>query len=69
VGTPRPYILVVDDAADSLAVLLTLWGYEAEPLHGGTAALAAARTRRPAAVLLDFGMPGETVFLRGRWHT
>lgn len=57
----RPYILVVDDladAADSLAELLSFWGYDANPLNGGAAALGAARTRRPSAVLLDLGMPG-----------
>ena len=56
----RPYILVVDDladAADSLAELLALWGYDAEPLYSGSAALEAVRTRRPDAVLLDLGMP------------
>ena len=68
----RPYILVVDDlpdAADSLAELITLWGYDAEPLYCGAAALEAARTRRPAAVLLDLGMPrmdGFQVALRLR---
>lgn len=59
----RPYILVVDDladAADSLAELLSYWGYDADPLYGGAAALGAARTRRPAAVVLDLGMPGMT---------
>ena len=58
--TTRPYILVVDDlpdAADSLAELIAHWGYDAEPLYSGAAALDAARTRRPAAVLLDLGMP------------
>ena len=56
----RPYILVVDDLADapdSLAELLTLWGYDAEPLYTGAAALDAARARRPDAVLLDLAMP------------
>lgn len=55
----RPYVLVVDDlpdAADTMAALLTLWGYDAEPRYSGVAALAAARLRRPAAVLLDIGM-------------
>jgi CheY-like chemotaxis protein len=63
VDATRSYILVVDDladAADSLAELLSLWGYDADPLYGGAAALAAARTRRPGAVLLDLGMPGMT---------
>ena len=57
----RPYILIVDDlseAADSLAEVLTLWGYDAEPIYSGAAALDAARARRPDAVLLDLGMPG-----------
>lgn len=56
----RPYILVVDDhtdAADSLAELVTLWGYDAEARYDGAAALAAARVRRPAVVLVDVGMP------------
>ena len=57
----QPYILVVDDmadAADSLAELLILSGYDAEPLYSGAAALEAARARRPDAVLFDLGMPG-----------
>ena len=56
----RPDILVLDDladSADSLAEVLILWGYDAEPLCSGAAALDAARTRRPDAVLLDLGMP------------
>ena len=59
----RPYILVIDDladSADSLAELLTLWGYDAEPLYSGSTALEAARTWRPDAVLLDLGMPRMT---------
>jgi CheY-like chemotaxis protein len=57
----NPRVLVVDDwrdAADSLAQLLTLWGYDAEACYGGVAALAVARTYRPDVVLLDVGMPG-----------
>ncbi len=56
---PRPYVLVVDDvadAADSMAALLSHWGYDAEAWYCGATALAAARTRLPAAVLLDIGM-------------
>jgi CheY-like chemotaxis protein len=55
----QPYVLVVDDlhdAADSMAELLTLWGYEAEARYCGCSALAAVRERRPAVVLLDIGM-------------
>jgi CheY-like chemotaxis protein len=62
--TPRPsgpLVLVVDDcrdAADSLALLLTRWGYQAEVAYDGPSALAAALARPPAAVLLDLVMPG-----------
>ncbi|QEL16803.1 response regulator [Limnoglobus roseus] len=55
----RPHVLVVDDspdAADSMADLCTLWGYDAAPRYSGAAALAAVRVRRPAVVLLDIGM-------------
>jgi CheY-like chemotaxis protein len=61
----RPYILIVDDlpdAADSLAELLSLWGYHSEPLYSGAIALEAAAARRPDAVLLDLGMPGMSGF-------
>ena len=56
----RPYVLVVDDlpdAADSLADLIDLWGYHAEAHYGGPSALAAARRRPPAVVVLDVAMP------------
>ena len=55
----RPYVLVVDDlpdAADSLAELVALWGYDAAARYCGASALAAVRVRRPAAVLLDIVM-------------
>jgi PAS domain S-box-containing protein len=53
-------VLVVDDnedAARSLATLLGLQGYEARSVYGGPAALEAARSWWPDAVLLDIGMP------------
>ena len=56
----RPYVLVVDDlpdAADSLADLAALWGYDAEAHYGGPSALAAALRRPPAVVVLDLAMP------------
>lgn len=59
-GANRRYVLVVDDnidAADSLADLVTLWGYYAEARYDGAAALAAARVRRPSVALVDVGMP------------
>ncbi len=61
----RPRILVVDDVADtanSLALVLRLWGYGAEACYSGSAALAAARTYQPQVVLLDIGMPGMDGF-------
>ena len=56
----RPYVLVVDDlpdAADGLADLAALWGYDAEAHYGGPSALAAASARPPAVVVLDVAMP------------
>jgi two-component system, OmpR family, response regulator len=61
----RPRVLVVDndaDTADSCALLLRLWGYEAEVCYEGSAALEAARAYPPQAVLLDIGMPGMDGF-------
>lgn len=58
IGT-RPYVLVVDDltdAADSMAALLAIWGYDAEAKYCGDSALSAICARRPAVVLLDIGM-------------
>ena len=57
----RPRILVVDDNADAaltLSMLLTLKGYQVLTRQGGQAGLEAAEALRPAAILLDIGMPG-----------
>jgi CheY-like chemotaxis protein len=54
-------VLVVDDCrdtADSLAQLLTLWGYDAEACYGGAEALEVTNTYRPDVVVLDLAMPG-----------
>jgi signal transduction histidine kinase/ActR/RegA family two-component response regulator len=54
-------VLVVDDdvdAAQSLAMLLNLWGHEVYATHDGAAALEAAQAWQPAVVLLDIGLPG-----------
>jgi CheY-like chemotaxis protein len=54
-------ILVVDDntdAAESLAVILDQWGYEAEVVADGMQAIARWHTFQPDAVLLDIGLPG-----------
>jgi CheY-like chemotaxis protein len=64
-GENRPRVLVVDDvpdAADSLALLLELWGYDAEVCYAGDAALQAARTCQPQVLLLDIGLPGMDGF-------
>ncbi|HTR06076.1 MAG TPA: ATP-binding protein [Paraburkholderia sp.] len=56
-------VLVVDDnrdAAESLAMVLSIAGHEVRVAHAGEAALALARAFEPQAVLLDLGMPGLT---------
>jgi CheY-like chemotaxis protein len=60
-GDNRPRVLVVDDVADvanSLALLLELWGYDVEVCYAGGAALESARSCQPHVVLLDVGLPG-----------
>jgi PAS domain S-box-containing protein len=56
----RKRVLVADDnqdAADSLAVLLRLWGHEVHAVHDGQEAVDAAAWFRPEVVILDIGMP------------
>jgi CheY-like chemotaxis protein len=58
-GGPR--VLVVDDdtdTADSLVVLLSLWGCRAAAAYDGRAATGAALADRPDVVVLDLGLPG-----------
>jgi CheY-like chemotaxis protein/two-component sensor histidine kinase len=53
-------ILVVDDnvdAADSIALLLSMDGFEAHSVHGASAALEIVDSFKPDAVLLDIGLP------------
>jgi CheY-like chemotaxis protein len=50
------------DAADTLAVLAGLWGFEAEMAYDGRAALLAAESFRPDFVVLDIIMPGMDGF-------
>ena len=57
-GTVR--VLVVDDnvhAAQSLAVVLQLWGHDVLVTHDGPSAIDAAPIYRPDIVLLDIGLP------------
>jgi CheY-like chemotaxis protein len=59
--TPAPRLLIVDDnrdAADSLALLLGLWGYRPEVAYDGTTALNLIRAGCPDGILLDLGLPG-----------
>jgi PAS domain S-box-containing protein len=53
-------VLVADDnrdAADTLGLLLELYGHEVRIAHSGNAALAVAHAFRPNVVLLDIAMP------------
>jgi CheY-like chemotaxis protein len=53
-------ILIVDDnrdAADSLAMLLSLDGHDVHVSYTGRAALEAVREWRPSIVVLDLGLP------------
>jgi len=52
--------LVIDDnvnSADSLALLLQLWGHEVRVAYDGPSALTAAAALRPDIVLLDLTLP------------
>jgi PAS domain S-box-containing protein len=54
-------VLVVDDnhdSAESMAILLEIWGHEVRTTYDGPAALALAAEYRPDVVLLDIGLPG-----------
>ena len=53
-------VLVVDDnvdAADSIALLLTIDGFNAQSVHGAVAALDRVGSFKPDVVLLDIGLP------------
>ncbi len=57
----RLRVLVTDDnvdSAESLAVLLRLYGHEVRTAHDGAQALEAARAFRPEVVFLDSALPG-----------
>ena len=59
----KPIILVVDDDQPILLLMRSLlreFGFEAVTAENGSQALAAARERRPALVLVDKNMPGMT---------
>jgi PAS domain S-box-containing protein len=53
-------VLVVDDnvdAADSIALLLTIDGFNAQSVHGAVAALDTVKSFQPDVILLDIGLP------------
>jgi CheY-like chemotaxis protein len=57
---PRLRVLVAEDnhdAADSLALLVRLWGHEVRVAYDGASALTLASAYRPDVVLLDLAMP------------
>lgn len=57
---PTQRVLVVDDnedAADSLATLLDVMGYEVRTAYDGPEAIKAADEFQPAVALLDIGLP------------
>ena len=59
-GTMRR-VLVVDDnmpSADSLGLIIKLWGHECRVAHSGPEALEEVGVFRPDIVLLDIGLPG-----------
>ena len=60
VGSPRRILIVDDskDAAESLAMLLSLSGHQVAVAHDGVQALEAVAAERPEVVLLDIGLPG-----------
>jgi DNA-binding response OmpR family regulator len=58
-------VLVVDDnrdAADALAALLSVQGYNASAAYSGAAAIRQADEVHPDVVLLDIGMPETSGF-------
>jgi CheY-like chemotaxis protein len=55
-------VLVVDnsrDAADSLVLLLDIWGHRARVADGADAAFRAVADDPPDVVLIDLGLPGR----------
>lgn len=71
-GTPGRHplrVLVVDDnrdAADSLCILLKMWGFDARAAYDGAAGLEAVRAGVPDCLVLDINMPGLDGFALAR---
>lgn len=60
VPVSRRVLIVEDnvDAADSLEILIQIWGHQVKAVHDGPAGLEATRTFDPDIVLCDIGLPG-----------
>jgi PAS domain S-box-containing protein len=60
VSTTRRVLVVDDnvDAAESIAMLLQLWGHDVRLAHNGPEALKAAEQYQPDIIVLDIGLPG-----------
>jgi CheY-like chemotaxis protein len=55
-----PRVLVIDDnrdAADSLALLLRVWGFDVRAAYSGKEGMNVARSYRPDCVVSDIGLP------------
>ena len=60
-STPKRRLLVVDDnrdAAESMSMLLEMWGHDVAYAYDGPSALETAEQWHPQAVFLDIGLPG-----------
>jgi CheY-like chemotaxis protein len=60
-SAPKRRLLVVDDnrdAAESMSMLLQLWGHDVVFAYDGPSALVTAERWQPQAVFLDIGLPG-----------
>jgi CheY-like chemotaxis protein len=58
-------ILVVDDnrdSAETITLMVEMWGHAARTVHDGPAAVDACLQFRPDVVLLDIGLPGMNGF-------
>ncbi len=60
-GSGSRRVLIVDDnvaGAESLRLIVKLWGHDCRVVHGGIEALEVVGVFRPDVVVLDIGLPG-----------
>src|SRR5262249_16170789 len=62
--TPRKVLIIenLKDVADSVRMLLELWGHQVRVASNGLDGVATARDWEPAVVLCDIGLPGLNGF-------